>query len=229
MRSKLEIVYEDNHLLVVVKEPNVLSQGDITGDKTIVDLAKEYLKNKYNKPGNIYLGLVHRLDRPVGGLLVLAKTSKAAKRLSEALKKHDIKRGYLAVVSGIIEEKKQCVNYLVNNNNGFVNITDKNNKDAVYASMNVTPLAWTENSTLVSLNLDTGRKHQIRVQLKELGHPILYDMRYGEGKRGKQIALWAVKLSLQHPTLKNTITFTSYPKSEAFNLFKKEINEFLKM
>ena len=132
-KEKLEVLYEDNHIIVVYKPANILSQGDITGDKDMLTIIKEYIKEKYNKPGNVYLGLVHRLDRPVQGIMVYAKTSKAAARLSEQIRKNELSKHYLAVVNGIISEKKgEFIDYLVKDDNGNTRVTDKGHgKEAV--------------------------------------------------------------------------------------------------
>ncbi len=221
----ISVIYEDNHLLIVEKPPNILSQGDSTGDASMVDEVKKYLKEKYNKPGNVYVGLVHRLDRPVGGLMAIAKTSKAAKRLSEQLSTKSLKRKYIAVAQGVIDEPCTLENYLIDNN-GFITATDGNTTGAVKAKLTLKPIAIKNDNSLVELELFTGRKHQIRAQLKAFGHPILYDMRYGKGIKGKQIALWASQLSLEHPTTKEILTFKSIPNTSSFDEFINEIKDF---
>ncbi|NMD38049.1 MAG: RluA family pseudouridine synthase [Christensenellaceae bacterium] len=223
----IKAIYEDNHLLIVEKPPNILSQGDSTGDASMVDEVKNYLKYKYNKPGNVYVGLIHRLDRPVGGLLTIAKTSKAAKRLSEQLSTKTLKRKYLAIVEGTIDKASTLENYLIDNN-GFVNVTNKETKDAVFASLSLVPISTKNGNTLIEVELFTGRKHQIRVQLSANNHPILYDMRYGKGVKGKQIALWASQLSLEHPTTKQLLIFNSIPSTSSFDDFMDDIKEFYK-
>lgn len=224
--QNLDIVYEDNHIIVVVKPPNILSQGDNTGDCSMVDIASNYIKHKYNKKGNVYLGLVHRLDRPVGGLMVLAKTSKAASRLSASLQKNEVKRSYIAVVEGNIRSQ-ELINYIVQDNNGYmVNSTvyDPNAKKAV---LNVMALESRQNTTLCKIDLKTGRKHQIRAQLSIAGHPLLYDMRYGNGVNGKQIALWGSWLSIVHPTTKKVLLFKSKPYTKSFEQYGDIIDELI--
>lgn len=221
--NKLDVVFEDNHLLIIVKPPNILSQGDNTGDLSIVDLAKEYLREKYNKPGNVYLGLVHRLDRPVGGLMALAKTSKAAERLSLQLQKKEMRRSYIAIVEGKL--KSQVLEeYIAQDKNGFMIKASSNDENAKFAKLSVSSISEKSNLTLCRIDLDTGRKHQIRSQLSMAGYPIRYDMRYGNGSPGKQIALWGAWLSLIHPISKERILFKSKPYTDSFNEFKEEID-----
>ncbi|MDY5730873.1 MAG: RluA family pseudouridine synthase [Eubacteriales bacterium] len=222
----LDVVYEDNHLLIVHKPANVLSQGDNTNDINMVTLAKDYLRKKYNKPGNIYIGLLHRLDRPVSGLIALAKTSKAAQRLSEQLAKKEMKRNYFAVVQGNMQNQN-ISDYLLQDSEGFVRVVPKGTAGAQFAQLQCTALAHKDNTTLVYVELQTGRKHQIRVQLQNIGHSILYDMRYGQGVKGKQIALFAASLELVHPTTKEAMLFTALPKIDSFKLYQTEIKEFL--
>ena len=227
----LQVVYEDNHLLVVVKPANILSQGDDTGDISMVNIAKRYLKDKYQKQGNIYLGLIHRLDRPVAGLMLLAKTSKAATRLSEALSKKEIRRSYLAIAEGAMQSMRM-EHFLLQDAQGFVGAATKNVKGAQIAILNASVLAQKEHTSLCYVELATGRKHQIRAQFKLSGHPLQYDMRYGKGKVGKQIALYGAVLELTHPTTKERLRFVSNPvtdgKIDSFSLYSNEIEEFLK-
>lgn len=223
MMSNPDIVYEDNHLLIIVKPPNVLSQGDNTGDISIVDIAKEYLKQRYQKKGNVYLGLVHRLDRPVGGLMVLAKTSKAAERLSLQLQKKDMYRSYLAITEGNIKSQT-LEEYILQDKNGNMVRAKANDENAKIARLTVNSIADRDNLTLCQVKLDTGRKHQIRSQLSIAGYPLLYDMRYGRGHVGKQIALWGAWLSLIHPTTKERLNFQSRPYTDTFDIFKDEID-----
>ena len=228
----LNIIYEDNHILVVEKPCNVASQSDETGDKDMLTMCKEYLKEKYNKPGNVYCGLVHRLDRPVGGVMVFAKTSKAASRLSESIRTNEMHKTYLAVVfdnndsmniNGIFED------YMIKNealNKSMVCSKDKHG--AKLAKLSYEVIASTnghENSMrsfdvsskqsvlrLVRINLETGRHHQIRVQFSSRGYPLYGDQKYGSGPKGEQIALWAYKLSFKHPTKDEIMEFTCFPK-----------------
>lgn len=218
--GKINVIYEDNHIIVVEKAPNVLVQADDTKDLDLLTIVKRYLKNRYNKPGNVYLGLVHRLDRPVGGIMIFAKTSKAAGRLSEAIRVHNFKKTYLAVVcgklinSGIFEDnlKQTANNKMVVSDNGK------------YAKLEYNVLANKNNLSLVKINLITGRKHQIRVQFASRGLPLWGDQKYNKrAVVGEQIALWSYKIEFEHPVTKEKLEFTLNPKDEyPWNIFKGE-------
>ena len=214
--SKIKIIYEDNHLLVVEKPVNIPSQQDRSGDKDILTLMKEYIKERYNKPGNVYLGLVHRLDRPVGGVMVFAKTSKAASRLSEQIRTRQFGKKYLAVIHGIPPDKskKNLVHYLIKDRRrNIVKAVDSSIKGAQKAILDYRVIGQSSGMALVEIDLHTGRPHQIRVQFAEIGHPLYGDQRYGQSlnKPGQQIALWSKSISLIHPTLKESMTFSSLP------------------
>ena len=205
--NSLNIFYEDNHLIVVEKKPNILSQADSTNDMDMLTLVKNYIKEKHNKPGNVYLGLVHRLDRPVGGIMVFAKTSKAASRLSEQVRNHTFKKTYLAVVRGKLEKKEDTyVDYLKKLDNGNTIVT--NESDGKLSELTYRILGYNENdnTTLVEINLKTGRHHQIRVQFSSRGYPLCGDQRYGILDK-TQIALYAYKLEFKHPTTKEIMNF----------------------
>lgn len=221
-------VYEDNHLLVVVKPQGKLTQSDETGDLSLQDECKQYIKEKYQKPGEVYLGLVHRLDRPVGGLVAFARTSKAASRLSEQLRTHHMEREYLAVVEGEdLPARGDLRDWLLQGEDGLVRVVPEETPGAKEARLHYERLGAREGTALVHLRLETGRKHQIRVQLSHLGYPIRYDMRYGHGERGRDIALFGAVLRLTHPTLKKEMTFTACPENPAFRPYEKEITAFL--
>lgn len=225
-----EIVYEDNHLLIAVKPPNLLTQGDATGDDCLLDQLKRYIKNKYQKPGEVYLGLVHRMDRPVGGLVAFARTSKAASRLSEQLRRHHMAREYLAVVQNgdAMPNEGLLVDWLKKDEaTGSVAAVAPGMPGAQEARLSFAVLARRGGTALAHVRLQTGRKHQIRVQLMHSGHPLLYDMRYGQGRRGQPVALWGAVLSLTHPTLKEALTFTSAPRGDAFAPYAAVIDGFL--
>ena len=210
--NKLRVLYEDNHVIVVVKEKNVLSQADNTHDIDMLTIIKKYLKEKYNKPGNVYLGLVHRLDRPVSGIMVFAKTSKAASRLSDQVRKKEIKKTYMAVVKGIIKKDEDTfVDYLLKLDNGNTIVTTKDKGKESVLTYKVLKRNYEKNETLVSIDLKTGRHHQIRVQLSNFGHSIFGDQKYGTRGQGKQMALWAYKLTIEHPISKEKMTFTDLP------------------
>lgn len=205
--NKLRVLYEDNHVIVVVKEKNVLSQADNTHDIDMLTIIKKYLKEKYNKPGNVYLGLVHRLDRPVSGIMVFAKTSKAASRLSDQVRKKEIKKTYMAVVKGIIKKDEDTfVDYLLKLDNGNTIVTTKDNGKESVLTYKVLKRNYEKNETLVSIDLKTGRHHQIRVQFASRGYPLCGDQRYGKSDKA-QIALCAYKLEFIHPTTKQLMKF----------------------
>ena len=222
----VNIVYEDNHVIVAVKPPNMLSQADKTKDADILSLVKEYIKVKYNKPGNVYLGLVHRLDRPVGGLMVFARTSKAAARLSAQMREHEMGREYLCVTEGQVKDKFTLINYLIQNERmNRVMVCDADERGAQEAILHGHCLARKGGLSLCSLRLETGRKHQIRVQMKELGAPLWGDHRYGHGVPGQQIALWGYKLTFEHPTTHNIMTFQHLPCGSVWNNFADELTD----
>ena len=205
--NKLRVLYEDNHVIVVVKEKNVLSQADNTHDIDMLTIIMKYLKEKYNKPGNVYLGLVHRLDRPVSGIMVFAKTSKAASRLSDQVRKKEIKKTYMAVVKGIIKKDEDTfVDYLLKLDNGNTIVTTKDKGKESVLTYKVLKRNYEKNETLVSIDLKTGRHHQIRVQFASRGYPLCGDQRYGKSDK-TQIALCAYKLEFIHPTTKQLMKF----------------------
>lgn len=215
--SKLNILYEDNHVIVVVKEVNIPTQEDASKDKDLLSMVKDYIKEKYQKPGNVYLGLVHRLDRPVSGILVFARTSKAASRLSEEVRTHKIEKRYLAVVHGILEQKEgTLIDYLKKGEDGTT-IVSEDGKEAKL-DYKVLEEDKRENLSLVEINLHTGRHHQIRVQFAHIGHPLYGDQRYGYQDK-KQIALHAYYLRFVHPTKKESMTFQNLPTREPFSNF----------
>lgn len=215
MEIDIPILFEDNHLLVAEKPQNILSQGDQTGDKDILTLLKEDLKIRHNKPGNVFLGLVHRLDRPVGGAMVFAKTSKAASRLSDQIRTRGFNKIYLAVIHGKPKEDKGTLRHylLKDEKTNMVSAVDKTIKGAKEAILDYKVISTVKDFSLVKINLHTGRSHQIRVQFSTIGHPLYGDQRYGQevNKIGQQIALWSNEITLEHPTLKENMTFTSSP------------------
>ena len=217
---KLNILYEDNHIIVVEKPFNVLSQADNTGDVDMLTLVKKYIKEKYNKPGNVYLGLVHRLDRPVGGVMVFAKTSKAASRLSDQIRKNEFDKTYLAVVHGIIKEKEGTFkDYLKKNSDGNTVVTNEKNGKLSILHYKVLAINKEKNETLVKIKLETGRHHQIRVQFSSRGYPLCGDQRYGK-MDNTQIALYACKLEFIHPVKREKISFSlCKPNLQYFNDF----------
>jgi len=213
----LDIVYEDNHILVVIKPQNVPTQEDESKDKDMITLLKEYLKEKYNKPGNVYVGLVHRLDRPTGGLMIFAKTSKSASRLSESIRLGEVEKNYLACIKGVPKDRRATlVNYLKKDTkNNVVTIAPQSEEGAKRAELNYTFLEQVEQISLLSVSLQTGRSHQIRVQLAYIKHPILGDVKYkGQLAQNMKLALWAYELKFMHPVTKKVMTFISFPPLE---------------
>ena len=228
--KQLNILYEDNHIIVVEKMVNVPSQGDKTGDIDMLTIIKDYLKEKYQKPGNVYLGLIHRLDRPVGGIMVFAKTSKAAARLSEQVRNKEMQKEYLAVVNGKpTPESGEWRDYLVKNQEKNISkVTTQKNKNAKEAILEYTVLGYVEEIDLavVKILLHTGRHHQIRVQFSSRNHSLYGDQKYGGRGHGKQIALWAYKLTFKHPVSKETLSFSCLPeKSGTWKILDKIENE----
>ena len=209
--QKLNVVYEDNHIIVVEKPVNIPSQGDKTGDTDMLTLVKAYIKKKYNKLGEVYLGLVHRLDRPVGGGMVFARTSKAAARLSEQVRNKDFKKKYLVIADGKFEKNKGTLeDYLLKNEKTNTSkVVKEGTKNAKLAILDYEVLKYNEeiNLSVVKVNLHTGRHHQIRVQMANAGHSICGDHKYGTRGRGKQICLWAYELTILHPITKEEMTF----------------------
>lgn len=226
--QNLKVIYEDNHIIVVEKIPNIPSQSDKTGDIDMLTLVKQYIKEKYNKPGNVYLGLVHRLDRPVGGIMIFAKTSKAASRLSNQVREKIFKKEYLAVVDGKITTRSGTLeNYLYKDErNNMSKVVGKDKKNAKLAKLDYEVITYNEvkNLSLLKINLHTGRHHQIRVQLSNFGHSIFGDQKYGTRGQGKQIALWAYKLTIDHPISKEKMTFTDLPDTVGTWCILKDIN-----
>ena len=227
--ENLKVIYEDNHIIVVEKKPNIPSQADKTDDIDCLKIIKEYLKEKYNKPGNVYLGLVHRLDRPVGGVMIFAKTSKAASRLSEQVRNKEFKKQYLAVVDGKIENLKGTLeDYLYKDErNNISKVVDKNKKNSKFAKLDYEVLAYNEvkNLSLLKINLHTGRHHQIRVQLANFNHSIFGDQKYGTRGQGKQIALWAYKLTIKHPITKEEMSFKDLPETNGTWCILKNVKD----
>lgn len=213
----INIVYEDNHLLVVEKPVNIPVQADSSKDQDLLTLLKEYIKEKYNKPGNVYLGLVHRLDRPVGGLMVFAKTSKAASRLSKQVQDKTMKKTYMAVVEGKPEKEGTLKDKLEKDSKTNITKVSENGKEAI---LNYKLINAKDNLSLVEINLITGRPHQIRVQFSSRNFPLYGDQKYNKNPKKDQIALFAKKLELIHPTTKEELMFElPLPNRYPFNIF----------
>ena len=214
----MKVLFEDNQIIVVEKPFNIPSQGDKTGDVDMLSMVKDYVKEKYNKPGNVYIGLVHRLDRPTGGVMVFARTSKAAGRLSDEIRERKIQKTYLAICNGKFDEKKWTMkDYLCKdekkNTSYVVKASKKNAKEAIL-DYEVLKYDEKEAVSLVKIELHTGRHHQIRVQFSSRMHALYGDTKY-HGKGGNaQLSLWAYKLSLIHPTTKEELTYIDLPESK---------------
>lgn len=227
----INIIFEDNHILVVVKPQNIPVCPDGSGDKDLLTLLKEYLIEKYDKKGEAFLGLVHRLDRPTGGVMVFAKTSKAARRLSEELQKGEVEKKYFAILHGTPREKHaELVHYLVKNTSkNMVHSVPMATVGAKKAILLYKILAVNENLSLVDVNLITGRSHQIRVQMSSIGTPLFGDQKYAEGKTlsGHNIALWATELKITHPITKERLVYRVYPPGDDIPWKYFDINRFL--
>lgn len=220
--QNLEVLYEDNHLIIVNKKSGDIAQGDKTGDAPLGDIVKEYIKGKFNKPGNVYLGVVHRLDRPTTGVIIFARTSKALERLNKMLRDKQIDKTYWAVVKN---KPKKAEDTLTN----FLKKNPKNNKSNAYdreisgskkATLHYKTLKSLDNYHLLEVNLETGRHHQIRCQLSNIGSPIKGDLKYGFNRSNKDgsIHLHARKIEFIHPVSKDPISVIApTPKDPIWN------------
>ncbi len=219
---KNNILYEDNHLLVVIKPNNTPVCKDSSNDLDLLTMLKEYLKNKYQKPGNVYLGLVHRLDRPVSGIMVFAKTSKAAERLNKQIINKEFHKTYYAIVEGIPKKHDIFEDYLKKDektNTSYIS----NSKDGKLSTLAYDLISSKDNLSLVKINLQTGRHHQIRVQFSSRGYPLYGDHKYNKNfinDNKEDIALIAKELSFYHPTTKELLHFEiPLPNKYPYNLF----------
>ena len=209
-KDNLQVLFEDNHIIIVNKRSGDITQGDKTGDKPLSDVVKNYIKTKFNKPGNVYLGVVHRLDRPTSGVIIFARTSKALERLNKMLRDKKINKTYWAIVKGCPKkEKDTLINFLKKN--------PKNNKSSVYhheisgskrAVLHYQVIKKLDNYSLLEIDLETGRHHQIRTQLSAIGFPIKGDLKYGFNRSNKDgsIHLHARKIEFIHPVSKEQIS-----------------------
>ncbi|MBQ3492624.1 MAG: RluA family pseudouridine synthase [Clostridia bacterium] len=213
----LIILHEDNHIIVVLKPQNVPSCEDESKDENMLSIIKEYIKVTYNKQGNVYLGLVHRLDRPTGGIMVFAKSSKAASRLSEQLRDGDFEKRYMAVLVGEPKEDKATLTHYMKKNavNNMVYVCPPSVAGAKFAQLEYEVVDKKAGLSLVDIRLHTGRSHQIRVQMNAIGTPVYGDMRYG-GEKAKKgyLALWAYYLSFTHPVSKERMVFRVQPPKD---------------
>ena len=218
-KNNLQVLHEDNHLIIVNKRSGDIVQGDKTGDKPLSDVVKEYIKDKYNKPGAVYLGTVHRLDRPTSGVVIYARTSKALERLNKMLREKTIKKTYWAVIEKFPKkENATLINYLKKN--------PKNNKSTAYvteidgskkAILHYQLLKKLDNYSLLEIDLETGRHHQIRVQLSNIGSIIKGDLKYGAKRSNKDgsINLHARRIEFTHPVSKDLIKITAPTPKDA--------------
>jgi 23S rRNA pseudouridine1911/1915/1917 synthase len=216
----LKILYEDNHIVVVLKPINIPVQEDESKDLDLLTILKKYIKEKYNKPGNVFLGLVHRLDRPVSGIMVFAKTSKAASRLSEQIRTKKFEKKYYAIVEGKVNKKDTLIDKIEKDQKTNISKISKNGKESI---LNYELVEEKNNMSLVDIELITGRSHQIRVQFSSRNHPLYGDQKYNKNVKPKeQIALFAYYLSFIHPTTKEKLEFKEeLPNYYPWTLFKK--------
>jgi len=217
-RAPIPVLFEDNHLLVVEKPVNMPTQEDESKDLDLLTALKEDLKLRHQKPGNVYLGLVHRLDRPVGGVMVFAKTSKAASRLSDAVRTRSLDKIYVAVVHGKPSEARGRLRHflLKDSRTNTVKTVPEGTAEAKEAILDYEVLGSEQGFSLLRVELLTGRPHQIRVQLSSMGCPLYGDQKYGASvnKPGQQTALWSTLLSFRHPVQQETSLYRSYPPEE---------------
>ncbi len=216
----IEVMYLDNHVMAVYKEAGVLSQSDITGDVDLLTMSKNFLKKKFNKPGNVFLGLVHRLDRPVSGVMVFARTSKAAARLTRQFKDHKVEKRYMAIVGGNLRGAGNWKDFMVKDGRN-ARITQPDHPKGKVALLSWKALAHQDSATLVSIKLQTGRAHQIRLQFATRGFPLLGDIRYGSPRQfdGKNLALHAGLLAIDHPVNRQRLRWEAFPPKSWSNWF----------
>lgn len=208
--SDIEVVFCDNHLLIAVKPCGLPTQPAPEGGESLEGFAKEWVKREYQKPGNVYLHAIHRLDKPVSGLVLFARTSKALSRLNEQQRNQEIQRIYAAEVGGILSAKEgKLDHYLIHGDHKAI-VADPRDKEAKHARLTYQVVQFREHSTMVAIELETGRYHQIRVQFSAIGHPIVGDLRYGaKGGDEKAIHLHCMKLAFEHPVTKEVLQFQS--------------------
>ncbi len=225
--EELTILHEDNHIIVVLKPQNIPSCEDSSGDKDLLTMIKDYIKVTYNKPGNVYVGLVHRLDRPTGGVMVFAKSSKAAARLSEQMKSGDFEKRYFSVLVGEPREDADTLTHYLKKNtvNNMVYVCPPLTEGAKKAELEYKIVEKAQGLSLADIRLHTGRSHQIRVQMNAIGCPVYGDMRYG-GEKAKKgyLALWAYYLGFTHPVSKERMVFRVEPPKDntPWNIFDTE-------
>jgi 23S rRNA pseudouridine1911/1915/1917 synthase len=227
---EMRILYEDNHLLGIEKPVNIPTQEDASGDPDLLNLLKTDIKERYSKPGNVYLGLVHRLDRPVGGAMIFAKTSKAASRLSDTVRTRKFAKSYVAVVHGQPPQQRGRLidTLLKDERTNTVSVVPKGTPGSKEAILDYNLLGTSAEYglSLVQIELHTGRSHQIRVQMNQLGCPLYGDQKYGArvNKPGQQIALWSLYVGFPHPVTKEPVDLVSYPPDQfPWNLWESRV------
>lgn len=212
--EELTVLYEDNQIIVVIKPQNVPTMADESGDEDMLSRVKAYVKEKYNKQGEAFIGLVHRLDRPTGGIMVFARNSKSAKRLSEQFSTHSVEKVYYAVTNGSVKIKSQkLTNYLKKDDKeNIVKIVPMSEKGAKKAELVYKVLDDNGKESLLEVKILTGRSHQIRLQLSNIGFPLVGDVKYGKAKGSTtKLGLWAGRLAFDHPTTKDRMVFVACP------------------
>jgi len=238
MKEKIKVLFEDNHLLVLDKSASVLVHSDQTGDKTLLDGAKSYIKQKYDKPGDVFLHPVHRLDRPVSGCLIFARTSKALSRMNESIKNQEIEKRYICLTTADVgEESGELVHWLKKDQqNNKVEVKSRIKEGMVKAGWKKCVLSYelagsSGEKQMFEIQLDTGRSHQIRAQMAKSGHPILGDLKYGGEKwsNPKAIALHCVSLKFKHPVKKDLMSVKCVPKGQEWEFFIPLIKERFKI
>ncbi len=227
LTENLTVLYEDNQIVVVIKPHNVPSAPDASGDEDMLSMVKAYVKEKYNKQGEAFIGLVHRLDRPTGGIMVFARNSKSAKRLAEQFGTHSVEKVYYAITRGVVKIKtQQLVNFLKKDEKeNIVKIVPMGENGAKKAELVYSLLEDNGAESLLEVKILTGRSHQIRLQLANIGFPLVGDVKYGKEKgRTGALGLWAGKLSFSHPTTKQKLTFWACPDQtkEPWKKFRME-------
>lgn len=228
-KNNLEILFEDNHLIIVNKKVGDIVQGDKTGDKPLSEIVKEYIKDTYKKPGNVFLGVVHRLDRPTTGIVIFAKTSKALERMNKMLREKRIQKTYWALVEGCPDPSQATLEHYLRKNpkNNKSTAFTKESKESKKAILHYDTLLQLDNYTLLEINLETGRHHQIRCQLSVSGYPIKGDLKYGSKRSNSNggILLHAVKIEFNHPVAKETIYVEApLPKDTLWQLCTSKLN-----
>lgn len=226
----MDILFEDNHVIVVVKPQGVPSQEDASGDKDMLTMVKEYIKEKYNKPGNVFVGLVHRLDRPTGGVMVFAKNSKSAARLAKQMEEGTFDKTYFAITHGVLPSSHgTLVNYLKKDEKqNKVTIVPQTEEGAKRAELEYHLLAKNDGLNLVKIKLLSGRSHQIRVQLSNVKCPLVGDNKYGKAEK-VMLNLFAVELSFIHPTTNQKLVFRAYPPEDASAWNKFNLEKYLSL